>query len=28
MRDIGAAFEKVDQQDPRTIKVVLNVQDM
>ena len=28
MRDISAAFEKVDQQDPRTIKVVLNVQDM
>ena len=28
MRDISAAFERVDQQDPRTIKVVLNVQDM
>jgi threonine dehydrogenase-like Zn-dependent dehydrogenase len=25
--DISAAFEKVDQQDPRTIKIVLNVQD-
>jgi threonine dehydrogenase-like Zn-dependent dehydrogenase len=27
MRDVSTAFEKVDQQDPRTIKVVLNVQN-
>jgi len=28
LRDITAAFEKVDRQDPRTIKVVLNVQEV
>jgi hypothetical protein len=26
MRDIATAFEKVDREDPSTIKVVLNVQ--
>lgn len=28
MRDVAAAFEKVDQEDPSTIKVVLNVQEV
>ena len=28
MRDLAAAFEKVDRDDPNTIKVVLNVQDV
>jgi threonine dehydrogenase-like Zn-dependent dehydrogenase len=28
LRDIGVAFDKVDQQDPMTIKVVLNVHDV
>jgi threonine dehydrogenase-like Zn-dependent dehydrogenase len=28
MRDVAAAFEKVDREDPSTIKVVLNVQEM
>jgi hypothetical protein len=28
LRDIGAAFDKVDQQDPMTIKVALNVHDV
>jgi threonine dehydrogenase-like Zn-dependent dehydrogenase len=28
MAEIGTAFEKVDREDPRTIKVVLNVQEV